>query len=270
MDEEIGCETAMYSDGWLATNRLLRLLPWLLLSSVIAVGVMTSWNTDTRAEDGVGLGDSRSYPHLAVNADAGAVAVYETIAIPAPSVIDFHNGKLSVSLDGMPLHQVIAELSRQTGIEIRLIDEHPAASVRIQFSDFTLEKGLHLLLSDANTIFVYADTGADKYPFRQLTKIFLLPKGVMGNANNETIEIIDVASGISKQMSSELESVDQQAQKMRDLVAEKIQNSIPKTYKEGNTDFAMTEIITRQTLDELTENIRKRIYSANKVRIGDK
>lgn len=259
MDEEIGCETAMYSDGRLATNRLLRLL--LLLSSVIAVGMMTSWNADTHAEHGVGPGDSRSYPPLAVNADAGAVAVYETIAMPAPSAIDFHDGKLSVSLDGMPLHQVIAELSRQTGIEIRFIDEHPAASVRMQFSDFALEKGLHLLLSDANAIFVYADTDGDKYNFRQLTKIFLLPKGVMGNSNNETIEIIDVASGISMQMSSEFESVDQQAQKMRDWITMKIQSSIPKTYKEVSTDSAITDIITRQTLGELTENIRKRITS---------
>lgn len=260
----------MYSNGQLATKRLLRLLRWLLLSSVIAVVMMTSWNADIRAEHGVGPGDFQSHPPLAFKADAGVIEVREATAMSAPSAIVFHDGKLSVSLDGMPLHQVIAELSRQTGIEIRLIDEHPATTLRIQFSDFALERGLRLLLSDMNTIFVYADTGGDEYPFRQLTKIFLLPKGMVGNANNETVEIIDVASGVSMQMSSELGPIDQQAQKIRDWLAREIQYAIPQTYKEVNTNSAMTDIITRQTLDKLTEDIRKRISSANKVRIEDK
>jgi len=228
----------MDADGQPATKRSLKFLCWLLPASLIAVIMLSGCHADTRDEQEVGSGKSRPYSSSAVNADTDTV-VGETATISAVSSIDFNHGKLSVSLKAMPLQQVITEVSRQTGIDIQFIGEHPAATVDMQFSDSLPEPGLRRLLGETNSIFLYADTDAGGSHGGQLTKVLILPQGENVSANEAMINLVDNLSGISEQ----------------------IQNSFPRSNQEVNTSFSINDSLTGQSLDELTEILRKRISS---------
>ena len=173
------------------------------------------------------------------NADTGTV-VGETAAISIASSIDFNNGKISVSCKGMPLSQVIREVSRQSGIDIQFIGEHPSSTVNIHFSDSLLEKGLRLLLREENTVFIYADKDKDGVYGRQLTKVLILPEGEDSNVNNGIVKVIETLSGISQQ----------------------IQNSIPQSYKDSNAYYSMNNPLTDQSLYDLSETLSKQILNA--------
>ena len=150
------------------TKPILKFLRCLLPASMVAVVLMSGSNADT------------------------GTVVGETGVIPIASTIDFNNGKLSVSLNGMPLSQALREVSRQSGINIQFIGEHPSSQVNINFSDFVLEKGLRLLLREENTIFIYANQDGDYG--RQLTKVFILPEGENGNFNDGIKQLVETLS----------------------------------------------------------------------------
>jgi len=228
----------MRGDGQLAKKSSLKLPCWLLPASVIAVIMLSGCNADTRDEQEVGSGNSRPYSSIAVNADTAAV-VGETATMSTSSSIDFNHGRLSVSLHAMPLHRVITEVSRQTGIDIQFIGEHPAATVDMQFSDSLPEPALRRLLGETNSIFLYADTDAGGNLGGQLTKVLILPQGETSHVNNGMTEVVDTLSVISEQ----------------------IQNSIPRSYQDVNTNFSINDTLTDQSLDELAETLRKRISS---------
>jgi len=232
----------MHGDGQLANKSSLKLSCWLLPASVIAVIMLSGCNAETRDEQDVGSGKSRPYSSIAVNADTSAV-VGETVTISTASTIDFNHGKLSVSLNAMPLHQVIVEISRQTGIDFQFMGEHPASIINMQFSNTPVEKGLRLLLSEADTIIVYADTNGDGNHGVQITKVFILPEGEDRNDNNGMTEIVDSLSVISGQF----------------------QNLIPRSYQDVNAGFSMNDTLTDQALSELTETLSKRISRLGQV-----
>ena len=198
----------------LVTKPILKFLRRLLPASMVAVVLMSG-----------------------SNADIGTV-VGETGVIPIASSIVFNNGKLSVSLNGMPLSQVLREVSRQSGITIQFIGEHPSSQVNIHFSDSVLEKGLRLLLREENTIFIYADQDGDYG--RQLTKVFILPEGENGDANNGMVKVIESLSGISQQ----------------------IQNAIPQSYKDSSEYPSMYNPLIDQSLYELSETLSEQILNA--------
>ena len=197
--------------------------------------MLSGCSAETRDGQEVGSGNSRPYSSIAVNADTDAV-VGETATISTASSIDFNHGKLSVSLHAMPLHQVITEVARQTGIDIQFIGEHPVTTVDMQFSDSLPEPGLRRLLGETNSIFLYADTDAGGNPGGQLTKVLILPQGETRHVNNGMTEVVDTLSVISEQ----------------------IQNSIPRSYQEVNTSFTINDTLTDQSLKERTETLRKR------------
>ena len=228
----------MHGDGQLTKRSNLKLSCWLLPASLIAVIMLSGCNAETRDEQDVGSGKSRSYSSIAVNAGT-AVVVGETAAISTASTIDFNDGKLSVSLNAMPLHQVLTEVSHQTGIDIQFIGEHPVSTVDMQFSDSLLELGLRRLLGETNAMFLYADTDAGGNHGRQLTKVLILPQGENSNVNEGAINFVDTLSGISEQFRS----------------------SIPRSYQDVNANFPINDTLTDQSLDELAETLRKRMSS---------
>ncbi len=229
----------MHGDGQLATKCSLKLPCWLLPASLIAVTILSGCNAETRDEQDVGSGKSRPYSSIAVNADTSAV-VGETVTISAASTIDFNHGKLSVSLNAMPLHQVIREVSRQSGIYIQFIGEHPVTTVDMQFSDSLPEPGLRRLLGETNSIFLYADTAAVGDHGRQLTKVFILPEGENSNVNNGIDKVMETLSGISQQ----------------------IQNSIHQPYKDSNAYSSTNNPLIDQALYELSETLSERILNS--------
>ena len=229
----------MCGDGQLATKRRIKFLHWLLPASVIAVIMMSGCNADTRDEQDVGSGTPRPYSSIAVNTDSGAI-VDETASISIASAVDFNDGKLSVSLMNMPMHHVIKEISRQTGIDFQFMGEHPAFIVNMQFSSTPVEKGLRLLLSEVDTIIVYADTNGDGNHGVQIIKVFILPEGENRNDNNGMTEIVDSLSVISEQF----------------------QNLIPRSYQDVNAGFSMNDTLTDQALSELTETLSERILNS--------
>jgi len=100
---------------------LRRLLP----AGLISVALMTGCNGHNDNAQNAGPEESPSDSSLAVSSDGGEI-VNEAAARLADSSIRFHDGRLSAALDDMPLLQVVTEVSRQTGIEIQFIGEHPA------------------------------------------------------------------------------------------------------------------------------------------------
>jgi len=206
----------MASKNQLVTKPILKFLRCLVPASLIAVALMSGSNADT------------------------GTVVGETAAISIASSIDFNDGKLSVSCKDMPLSQVIREVSRQSGIDIQFIGEHPSSTVDIHFSDSLLEKGLRLLLREENTIFIYADTDKDGVYGRQLAKVFILPEGENSNVNNGIDKVVETLSGISQQ----------------------IQNSIPQPYKDSNAYSSTNNPLIDQALYELSETLSERISNS--------
>ena len=203
----------MASEKQLVTKPILKFFRYLLPASLITV-VLTSGS----------------------NADTGTV-IGETAAISIASSIDFNNGKLSVSCKGMPLSQVIREVSRQSGIEIQFIGEHPSSTVNIHLTDTLLEKSLRLLLREENTVFIYADKEKDGIYGRQLTKVFILPEGENVNVNSGIVKVTETLSGVSQQ----------------------IQDSIPQTYKDSNEHSSMNNPLIESAIYELSETLSERI-----------
>ena len=137
--------------------------------------------------------------------------VGETSEISIASTIELNDGKLSVSLKGIPLHRVITEVSRQTGIDIQFIGERPSSKVNRQFDDSPVENSLRLLLRDVNTIFVYADTVEGESSGGQLTKVFILPEGENGNLNDGIKQLVETLPGISEQFKNAIPLSDNDA-----------------------------------------------------------
>jgi hypothetical protein len=204
----------MASKKQLLTKPISKFLRCLLPASLITVVLMSGSNADT----GTFIGD--------------------TSAISIASSIDFNNGKLSVSCNGMPLSQVIKEVSRQSGIDIQFTGEYPTSTVNIHFSDSLLEKGLRLLLREENFIFIYADT--DGVNVGQLTKVFVLPEGENDNVNNGIVNVIERLSGISQQ----------------------IQDSIPQSYKDSNAHSSINNPLIGPAIYQLSETLSEQILNA--------
>lgn len=226
----------MVSNQLLTTKRLLKSLCRLLPLGSIAVVMMPGVNADAGDKHIFGSGNSGFHSFVAVNGDTGP-GVGETEVISNTSNVNYNNGNLSVSLDDSPLHQVLTEISRQTGIDFRFIGEHPASTVKMQFSDVPLETSLRLLLREASTIFIHEDRDANGIHGRQLTKVFILPIGENSKSDNGTVNAIENLSGIS----------------------ERIQISIPPSYVNINPNSSTIPLNTDQVLKELSETLTKKI-----------
>lgn len=200
--------------------------------------MLSGCDADTGDEHGVGSGISRPNASLAVNADSGAIADETAVISTAPaSTIDFNDGKLSVSLNAIPLHRAMTEVSRQTGIEIQFVGEHHSSKVNMEFDGYPVEKGLRLLLDDVNTILVYADTVEGESHGKQLAKVFILPEGESSNVNNGIDKAVETLSGISEQ----------------------IKISVPLSTNDAKAHFPLNDNFTGQALDKLTETLSKRL-----------
>lgn len=254
--------TSLHSHRQSAVKRKAKVMWWLLLASVIAVAVIISWNANIGIENQAGSGFSRPYSATAETSGSNSVKTIEKTnesdILVTPTVIDLRDGMLSVSLDGMPVQQLVAELTGLTGIEILFIGDHPDASVHMQFNDVPLEKALRLLLSEAGTIFVYADHDEENMSDRQLTRIFLLPEGDSGHINNAMNEVVQTSAAVSTQASA-IDQLDQQTLSMNDRLTQQIQNSISQTQTGTELDPAINDIITEQALEELTEMLGAQI-----------
>jgi hypothetical protein len=76
--------------------------------------------------------------------------------------VSYQAGRLSVTARAAPLADVLAEVSRATGVGIALAaGSTPAAgrTVDIAFEGVGLEAGLRRLLLDTNYVLVYSSTG---------------------------------------------------------------------------------------------------------------
>ena len=174
-------------------------------------------------------------------ADTGRITG-EAATASIETAIEFNNGKLSVSLDGIPLRQVIKELSRQTGIDIQIVGKHPAYTVNMRFIDSPADKGLRLLFQDVNTIFVYADADDSGVHGRQPDKVFVLPKGENNNVHIGMVKVIETLSRITPQ----------------------IEDSIPQSQINANINPQMIETVTEQAISELSETLANRIINASR------
>src|SRR5882672_5982758 len=73
--------------------------------------------------------------------------------------VQWQHGRLSVIADGAPLQDVLAEVARQTGLEIRGIRSLKRRS-HLQLTDLTLREGLGRILAQVNHAIVENSAGS--------------------------------------------------------------------------------------------------------------
>lgn len=222
-----------------------KLLGWVLAAVIVALVILPGRDTDIQVEQvqETGPGSSRPYSAVALETDGG-VTLAKPAAISTASSIEFKDGRLSVAVDEMPLRQVMAEVSRQSGIAIQFIGEHPASTVNIRFSDSLLEPGLRRLLGTTNNIFVFAETDDGAIIDGQLAKVLILPAGESGEANNDIHEFSSIAADLSAQ----------------------IQNLLPPSYAEPNAQISVNDNFSDQALNELREALGRHLRGSARVR----
>lgn len=215
-----------------------KLLGWLLAAVIVALVMLPGRDSDIQLEQvqETGPGSSRPYSAVVLESDGGAM-IAKPAAISTASSIEFKDGRLSVAVDAMPLRQLMAEVSRQSGIAIQFIGEHPASTVNMQFSDSLLEPGLRRLLGATNSIFVFAEAEDGAINDGQLAKVLILPAGESGEANNDMLEFSNIAADLSAQ----------------------IQNLLPPSYVEPNAQISVNDTFSDQALYELRETLSRQI-----------
>jgi hypothetical protein len=92
------------------------------------------------------------------------VAVLALLALPPGAlgaderVIAVHDERVTVRLSSVPVYEVLDEIGRQTGAEIRGEPRTPG-NVNAEFEDVPFPEALHRLLGDQNFALVYAGNG---------------------------------------------------------------------------------------------------------------
>lgn len=228
------------------------MMRWLLLASVIVVAVMLGSNVNIGIESDAGPGIFRPDAPSSVENDTASTTVNQTSGAINPAFIDIRDGMLSVSINGMSMQRLAQEISDRTGIEILFIGDHPEIVVHIAFSDIPLEKGLHLLLSEAGTIFIYSDTNKNGPGGRILTRIFLLPEGESGHLNSDITEAVNTGAEASAH----------QAYNMTENLSEQILHSVPQSHIEDSPDIFVNDNTAQEALEELSEMIGEQLLGS--------
>src|SRR5436189_5047087 len=78
------------------------------------------------------------------------------VAEPSPPIVTYRSDQLSVRLEKVPLEDVLAELGRVSGAEIRGAPREPR-DLTAKFDDVPLPEALHRLLGDQNFILKYGE-----------------------------------------------------------------------------------------------------------------
>jgi len=101
----------------------------------------------------------RSYCALALLAVLIAASPAGSKEVGGPTVI-LQEGRLSVSAVNAPLNQILAEISRLSGIRISLDGQiAPGETVTVAFDALPLDEGLGRLLRGKNYVLVYSPSG---------------------------------------------------------------------------------------------------------------
>jgi hypothetical protein len=77
---------------------------------------------------------------------------------PPPRVVEYAADRLTVRLSAVPVEEVLAEIERQTGAEIRGQVRNPQP-VSAEFADVPLADALHRLLGEQNFALIYGSGG---------------------------------------------------------------------------------------------------------------
>ena len=75
-----------------------------------------------------------------------------------PRVIEYHNDRVTVRVHGVPVREILEEIARQGGADIRGEVRRPRA-VSVEFEDILLTDALGRLLGEQNFTLTYDDTG---------------------------------------------------------------------------------------------------------------
>lgn len=96
--------------------------------------------------------------------------------VARPVVYQKQRDLLSVNVDGLPLRELLWEVMRQTGLEVRL-DPAVDAKATAYFADLSLEEGLQRITGKLNTIKEYKQVGAGAKARKILVSVVILPPG---------------------------------------------------------------------------------------------
>lgn len=91
---------------------------------------------------------------------------------PVSSGVIVEGGKLSVSLRGAKLQDVMKAISLQGRIEISVVGEAGQTTLTESFTGLPLEEGLVSLLRDKNFAFVYSDVEGE----RRVSRVIVTPR----------------------------------------------------------------------------------------------
>jgi hypothetical protein len=244
--------------GQSTVKQSLKRLSWLmvLLSAVVLIIVLLLEDIlDSEGMESVDIEPEVSQPQpspLSVTSETNTYVSMVGNAAPQSKQLEIvlRDGQLSVALDNAPLRQVMAELSRLTGIEIRFKNFHQQLMLNQHFENVPLEQGLRFLLRGIDSMFVYA--GIDKN--RRLTRILLLGDNT-GNAE-EVVNIFDMTKALAKprdeQIVQLLDGVDIQ-------IPEQLKQAIPVMSTELHKQLSQVPYTAVQSTNELATHVRERL-----------
>jgi hypothetical protein len=145
---------ALIPSGW-QDRRGVGRLAWLVLSVIVSIAGITAAH----------VGDAPPRPSHGLEARAAAPQV----------VIDWRDGRLSVSVRAATWENLLPALERHTGLQIRVLGPL-SGTVTQEVRALSLEQGLRQLFREVNTVFFYAPGPHGRAVATPLTEVWLVPK----------------------------------------------------------------------------------------------
>jgi hypothetical protein len=108
---------------------------------------------------------------------APAVQSPGTAAGPFPGIITFRDEQLTVRITAAPLRQVMGEISRLSGAQVRWLSQEGEDLTSVEFTALPVTDALRRLLGGRNFLLFYTATGEET----KLTQIWISASGQAGN-----------------------------------------------------------------------------------------
>jgi hypothetical protein len=115
---------------------------------------------------------------------AGTAYAFGSAAMTLPGQIALQDGKLTAHLTAAPLHQVMEEVSRLSGAQVRWLSSQEEKLVSVEFHALPFPEALRRILGETNFLLFYVSEGMNT----KLTQIWISSKEI-GREPSEFIHL---------------------------------------------------------------------------------
>jgi hypothetical protein len=179
-------------------------------------------------------------------------------AINTPPWIALQDGKLTVHTRKAPLRQVMEEISRLSGVQVRWMEPNAGEQeVSVKLTDFPVSAVLRRVLRETNFILFYTGTGEGA----TLTHIWIASKGeggeqpVLERQPDPPVEATPVAEEPAEDRAPPLDTVIQTAMSGQDLYSRL--SAIESLGRHAQEDARIREILSDLTHTDSNPQVRE-------------